>query len=664
MAAQRRRRGRAKTRKTQPMLSGTLRVIRPGLAQIETAEGSFVIARGGLREGMNGDEVIASLVHRGHRGELMAIVRSVTTRATSSFLGQYSVADPLGVITPLDARMAHDFFVLPNDDSPTRLDIAEGDVVAARILTYPTRSEAGVATIERRIGSPANLDLTMEALIASYGLATEFGQKALLDASEMTTDIAHALSREDRLDLRKSCTVTIDPSDARDFDDAVSASRHPDGGYEVSVHIADVTHYLHWDSAIDLEARARGSSVYLADRVIPMLPERLSNDICSLLPNEDRLCMSILLTLDSSGEIINAFPTRTVIRSRARLSYSEADSFLDGTIGVEKLPIASAADAPKVAETLKILDEIAHLREQIRTQRGSIDFDTHEARVQLDKNGKPTKITLRTKTAATTLIEEAMLMANEAVAEMLVSADRQTAFRVHERPAPDELASLVSVLSELEVLKQHERKSFIAGEPSTIQKILQRAKGSSAMYAVNALLLRAQQRAHYAPHNDGHYALGAHAYCHFTSPIRRYPDVIVHRCLKELIDGHEPKPKVLDTLPQICRNSSEQQRIADAVAHASQKIKMAELYGSRIGDIIAGIVVGVESFGLFVMDDETLVEGLLPIRELGDEWFSYNNTRFELIGESSGRRWRLGQRMVVQVLRTTPERGQIDFKLP
>ena len=662
---QRSQKHRTPVRKPRLTLTGTVRVVRPGVATVETPEGSFAVARGGLREAMDGDEVQVVLVRRGP-GPQQAVVHGVLQRATSSFLGTFEKAEPLGVVVPLDARLRHDFFVLPEDDSPERLQVEVGDVVSARILQYHARQSAGVATIDRRVGSATELDMLVESVIASHGLSTIFSDAALDEARTMRVDADAALRADAaRRDLRDLCTLTVDPADARDFDDALSVRRLDDGGYEVGVHIADVTHYVRWGSSIDVEARLRTCSTYLVDRVIPMLPEELCNDVCSLKPGEDRLCMTVLLRLDAHGVVTGAEACTSVIHSHARLSYGQADALLREELSPEDLPVACGSPH-EVAEALVTLDEVAQLRREVRERRGAIDFDTREAKVLLDEQGHPTGVSVRERTAATSLVEEAMLIANEAVAKMLADVDAPAAYRVHERPAPESLATTIPLLRELGLVDNALAERVVAGVPAAMQEVLSKARGTGGEYVANALLLRAQKRAIYLPHNDGHYALGASAYCHFTSPIRRYSDDIVHRALKAYLRGalaSRVQQEVAKLLPQLCRRCSDQERVADLASRDSQKAKMAQLYLDRIGERYSGIVVGCERYGLFVMLDDTCAEGLLPTRALGEEWFSYDADRMMLVGESTGRTWRLGQRIAVEVTGASPERGQIDFAL-
>lgn len=682
------RRGPARSRRL-PGLTGTVRVY-DARAEVETAEGVYRLGSRSMREAMPGDRVYVSL-HRGKGGARRAVVEHVIDRAVAAIVGVFEPAGPLGAVRPLDARIKQDFFVLPADDSPRRLGVEPGDIVSARIVDYPSRTESGVVTLERRIGDANEPSLSIECVMARYGLVDGYPQAAVDEAASLAVDVEGALADPLRRDIRDRFAITIDPVDARDFDDAISVARTVRGGWMLGVHIADVSHYVDWESAIDLEARRRSTSVYLADRVLPMLPERLCNDLCSLRPDEDRLAFTVDIELDAQGRVRTYEPYPSVIRSRVRMDYGAADALLregepDGAAldaaarGRAELAVEAArANGVDLRAFLRNADALARVRREIRRKRGSIDFDTPEVHVLLDEAGMPVDIVTRERTAATSLVEEAMLLANECVAEFLADRDLVSAYRVHEDPSPDSLASAAKTLTELGAVEGGLAAGIMLGDPRAMNAAVEDAAGTAFAPQVNALLLRAQQRAVYKSHNEGHYALGARAYCHFTSPIRRYPDLIAHRVLKVALAKHElgkkealvraPRltgkgPQALEAIcPQLCRQASDNERAADAAANASQKVKVAQLYASRIGERDTGTVSWISDLGAFVRLDATGAEGLVRMNALGAEWWDFDDVRLTLTGESTGTRVGLGCRVVVEVASVNVLRGHLDLKL-
>ena len=682
------RRGPARSRRL-PGLTGTVRVY-DARAEVETAEGVYRLGSRSMREAMPGDRVYVSL-HRGKGGARRAVVEHVIDRAVVAIVGVFEPAGPLGAVRPLDVRIKQDFFVLPADDSPRRLGVEPGDIVSARIVDYPSRTESGVVTLERRIGDANEPSLGIECVMARYGLVDGYPQAAVDEAASLAVDVEGALADPLRRDIRDRFVITIDPVDARDFDDAISVARTVRGGWMLGVHIADVSHYVDWGSAIDLEARRRSTSVYLADRVLPMLPERLCNDLCSLRPDEDRLAFTVDIELDAQGRVRTYEPYPSVIRSRVRMDYGAADALLregdpDGAAldaaarGRAELAVEAArANGVDLRAFLRNADALARARREIRRKRGSIDFDTPEVHVLLDEAGMPVDIVTRERTAATSLVEEAMLLANECVAEFLADRDLVSAYRVHEDPSPDSLASAAKTLTELGAVEGGLAAGIMLGDPRAMNAAVEDAAGTAFAPQVNALLLRAQQRAVYKSHNEGHYALGARAYCHFTSPIRRYPDLIAHRVLKVALAKHElgkkealaraPRltgkgPQALEAIcPQLCRQASDNERAADAAANASQKVKVAQLYASRIGERDTGTVSWISDLGAFVRLDATGAEGLVRMNALGAEWWDFDDVRLTLTGESTGTRVGFGCRVVVEVASVNVLRGHLDLKL-
>ncbi len=682
------RRGPARSRRL-PGLTGTVRVY-DARAEVETAEGVYRLGSRSTREAMPGDRVYVSL-HRGKGGARRAVVEHVIDRAVAAIVGVFEPAGPLGAVRPLDTRIKQDFFVLPADDSPRRLGVEPGDIVSARIVDYPSRTESGVVTLERRIGDANEPSLGIECVMARYGLVDGYPQAAVDEAASFALDVEGALADPLRRDIRDRFAITIDPVDARDFDDAISVARTVRGGWMLGVHIADVSHYVDWESAIDLEARRRSTSVYLADRVLPMLPERLCNDLCSLRPDEDRLAFTVDIELDAQGRVRTYEPYPSVIRSRVRMDYGAADALLregepDGAAldaaarGRAELAVEAArANGVDLRAFLRNADALARARREIRCKRGSIDFDTPEVHVLLDEAGMPVDIVTRERTAATSLVEEAMLLANECVAEFLADRDLVSAYRVHEDPSPDSLASAAKTLTELGAVEGGLAAGIMLGDPRAINAAVEDAADTAFAPQVNALLLRAQQRAVYKSHNEGHYALGARAYCHFTSPIRRYPDLIAHRVLKVALAKHElgkkealaraPRltgkgPQALEAIcPQLCRQASDNERAADAAANASQKVKVAQLYAGRIGERDTGTVSWISDLGAFVRLDATGAEGLIRMNALGTEWWDFDDVRLTLTGDSTGTKVGLGCRVVVEVASVNVLRGHLDLKL-
>lgn len=682
------RRGPARSRRL-PGLTGTVRVY-DARAEVETAEGVYRLGSRSMREAMPGDRVYVSL-HRGKGGARRAVVEHVIDRAVAAIVGVFEPAGPLGAVRPLDTRIKQDFFVLPADDSPRRLGVEPGDIVSARIVDYPSRTESGVVTLERRIGDANEPSLGIECVMVRYGLVDGYPQAAVDEAASLAVDVEGALADPLRRDIRDRFAITIDPVDSRDFDDAISVARTVRGGWMLGVHIADVSHYVDWESAIDLEARRRSTSVYLADRVLPMLPERLCNDLCSLRPDEDRLAFTVDIELDAQGRVRTYEPYPSVIRSRVRMDYGAADALLregepDGAAldaaarGRAELAVEAArANGVDLRAFLRNADALARARREIRRKRGSIDFDTPEVHVLLDEAGMPVDIVTRERTAATSLVEEAMLLANECVAEFLADRDLVSAYRVHEDPSPDSLASAAKTLTELGAVEGGLAAGIMLGDPRAINAAVEDAADTAFAPQVNALLLRAQQRAVYKSHNEGHYALGARAYCHFTSPIRRYPDLIAHRVLKVALAKHElgkkealaraPRltgkgPQALEAIcPQLCRQASDNERAADAAANASQKVKVAQLYAGRIGERDTGTVSWISDLGAFVRLDATGAEGLIRMNALGTEWWDFDDVRLTLTGDSTGTKVGLGCRVVVEVASVNVLRGHLDLKL-
>lgn len=653
---------------------GTFEANERGFGFVKTSSGEFFVPESKTRDAMDGDLVEVSPIHasdrkappgakasvpgkrgmgprpRGGKREEARVVR-VVERARSELIGRYEVAEPFGIVVPDDPRIKHDVFTL-REKSP---DVPDGATVRVRILEYPTRKSAATGEVVEVFDGDGGLDLAMERVIARYNLETEFPKTAVEEAGEAALDVRSALDAGYR-DIRDRFVFTIDPADAKDFDDALSVERVGADSYRLGVHIADVSAYVEWGSSIDLAARRRATSVYLADRVIPMLPPRLSEDLCSLRPGEDRLCMTADLLVDSNANLIECDFYPAVMRSGARLTYDQAQMLLD------EREWGGGSDDP-LSRRLEALSRLAKARQRNREAAGGIEFRTKEAKVMLDADGKPTGVLVREKTDATGLVEEAMIFANEAVAAHLEERGLPCAYRVHEPPAADSLSALLPTLQEFKWFTGGMAEDLPSGNPHVIQRVLDECEGRVEDEMVTMLMLRAMMRASYSPENDGHFGLGLRAYCHFTSPIRRYPDLMVHRMLKAALGFGQPDlPGQRKALKWLCEHSSEMERNAEAASYDSQKAKMVEYMEPRVGEEFDAVISGVVSYGLYVRL-ENCVEGLVPVRSLGDEYFAYDEARHTLRGVDTNSRFRLGQRVHVRLVEANTDLSQLDFHL-
>lgn len=628
-------------RKARAHPCGIIEVNRAGFGFVKTAEGDFFIPRSAVNDAFDGDmvEVAPSYGARrrfgnGSGNRPQARVVRVVERAHTTLVGTYEMAEPFGIVIPDDPRIHHDIFTLMAEGPR----VADGSLVRVSIDQYPTRRSAATGHILEVLGDAQDALLASERIIARNDLRVAFPEAALLQAAEARVDSAEAL-KEGYRDIRDRFVFTIDPDDAKDFDDAISveAVEAFEGklcAWRLGVHIADVSHYVPWESAVDGEARARGTSVYLVDRVIPMLPEALCNDVCSLKPGEDRRCMTVDLYVDDNAHLVEYDIYPAIMRSDVRLTYGSALRVLEGKV--------DGLDAGLV-ERLVAASRLAKARETHRSEHGGIDFRTKEAKVRLDEEGHPVAIDVRVKDDATMLIEEAMIFANEVVAAHLEAAGMQSAYRVHESPHADALEGVVRVLREFTWFTEPMASRLASGDPFAVQQVLAAAAGRPEEYLVTSLVLRAMSRAVYAPVDDGHYGLGLSAYCHFTSPIRRYPDLIVHRMLRAQLTGDKRSVRTMErTMTALCEHCSETERTAEAAARQSVESKMAEYLQGSIGHTFSAVISGVATYGVYVQLDCT-AEGLVPIRALGDEYFIFDAAAHLLRGSDTGTVYRLGQ---------------------
>jgi ribonuclease R len=642
------------------LVIGKISVHRRGFGFVEAPGGDVYVKSTDMRGALHGDTVAVRLTGGGERGAA-GVVAHVVERGATNVVGRFEIEGRVGVVTPSDRRLRTDVFVpLPEAKGAER-----GDVVVARITRYPTSRDAAQGVVEEVVGPEGSPGVDIEIIIREHGLRTEFPAAVLAEADAIpegygadvpAESVGEGESAEggeglERVDLGDLYTITIDPVDAKDFDDAVSVAREG-SGWRLWVHIADVSHYVPWGSAVDEEARRRATSVYLVDRVLPMLPERLSNGICSLKPGLERLTMTTEIALDRTGLVESYRLYPSVIRSDRRLDYDRVDEWLAAGQGFP--------DAASEALLVDFRDLAAKLAER-RARRGGLDFETVEAKVILDETGAPVDVAIRQRTVATNMIEEAMILANEVVAGHMVSHEAPMVFRIHEDPDEDALAQIAVVLAEFD----YPITNIGSARPATFQRIVEYAHGRPEQLLINSLLLRALKRARYVDFPHSHFGLASDAYTHFTSPIRRYPDLLVHRLLKAQLAGtlrDEPVASIEPELQWLAEHSSLMEREAETAEDDSTKLKLTELMADHVGEEFDGIITGVTPFGFFVQLSNT-AEGLVHVEALLDDYYRYDAERFWLKGDERGRTYRLGQEVRVRIVDTSVSERRIEFEL-
>ncbi|HEX7090154.1 MAG TPA: ribonuclease R [Longimicrobiales bacterium] len=631
------------------LVAGRLQTIRSGAGFVVPDDGGadLYIPVEGLGSAVDGDRVIARIEkkRRGQRRE-GRIIR-VLERGRESIVGTYHPARNFGFVTPDDPKLTRDIFVPPGQEKHA----GPGDLVVVRVTSWGDEHLGPAGEVERVLGAPGQPGVDVLAVIYGHGLPVEFPAEVEAEAEALRERGITAEDLEGRLDLRGELVFTIDPADARDHDDALSIRRTGEGSWEVGIHIADVSNYVPPGSALDGEALRRATSVYLVDRAIPMLPEALSSDLCSLLPGEDRLALSLLIELDAEARVLKRRLARSVIRSRHRLSYDEAQRVVDGAESVDRETDAALRDLVRLSRKLRAL----------RQERGSLDFDLPEARVVLNTRGEPTDIQRVLRLESHRLIEDFMLLANETVAAWAARKRIPFIYRIHERPDADRMAQLREFVATLGLPLGGGR----APRPKDLQRLLEAVRGRPEEGLVSTVVLRSMKQARYSVENAGHFGLAARHYTHFTSPIRRYPDLAVHRLVGQAFVDGEPVPPELaeEVLPGIARISSERERVAVEAERDSVDLKKVEFMERHVGDTFAGTVSGVTAFGIFVLLDDYFVEGLIHVSSLEDDYYQYIEEGYALVGERQGRRFRLGDRVRVRVARVDREERAIDFLL-
>ncbi len=613
-------------------------------------QGDLFVAAANIREALHGDRVVARVERHGPKGPEGRIIR-VLERANQRIVGRYEDDGRFGGhVVPFDRRVLHELFVPVGEAGGA----AAGQMVAAEITRPPTATRNPLGRVIEVLGRLTDPGVDLRVIVAKYGLPDAFAPEVEEEARRVARPVPPA-DTEGRADFRGWLTTTIDPETARDHDDAVGIERRKDGGYRLAVHIADVAHYVREGGALDQEAYLRGTSVYFPDRVVPMLPHALSSDVCSLVEGQDRLTQSVVIDLDARGRVEKTAFHDGVIRSAARLSYQQAQAIVDGDAG------ARERFAPLVP-ALAAMDELAKLMRQRRYERGSLDFDLPEPKLVLDEAGEMTGIVRHERLDSMRLVEEFMLAANEAVAEALHRAGAAALYRIHEQPEPGRVEEFVDLVASLGYRVPGGLDEI---RPEHFQLILRQIEGKPEEKLVSYLLLRTMKLARYHEENLGHFGLATDMYAHFTSPIRRYPDLVVHRALRALRQGKDADREawLREKLPEMGLHLSEMERRASEAERELIEWKKVRFMAGKLGEAFAGYITGVQAFGLFVELEEIYVQGLAHVSSMTDDYYRFNEKAHRLEGENTKTTYRLGDRVQVQVARVDLERRQIDFAL-
>jgi ribonuclease R len=643
-----------------PYAAGVLRSRSDGSATIDPSAGrpGVLIPRKGLRGAMNGDLVLVRIERETARGRERAdraegeVVR-VLRREHSVVVGRFHADERRPFIRPFDAKLDSDIEI----ELDRGLDARDGEMVNVEITSYGGKNSSPVGRIIERLGMLGEPGVDIEVVLRKHHIPHEFPADVLEEAEAIpeTVPVDEIARRED---LRGRQIVTIDGETAKDFDDAVEVESLPNGNWRLGVHIADVAHYVRQGSPLDRDAFERGTSVYFPGRAVPMLPERLSNGVCSLNPRVDRLTFTVEIEIDPRGRFVGHRVFKSVIRTCERMTYTDVNALLTGDDGALR---ARYADLVDHFARMRDLFEILSRR---RAARGSIDFDLPQSEVLLTEEGEIESIMASERNVAHRIIEEFMLSANEVVARELVFALQPGMFRVHAPPDAQKMADLKEILSEFGLKLRGDPEEV---RPSDLQRLLREVEGRPEERFVSELVLRSMRRALYSEENKGHFALALEHYCHFTSPIRRYPDLVVHRRLAKLIAAGPMLGDDLDqtkrTDPAIARQSSERERRAEEAEREVLEWKKVIFMRDKVGEVFTGRITGVAAFGLFVELDEHFVQGLVPIATIGGDYWAYFEKEHRLRGDVTGREFRLGDLVAVQVRVVDEDRRQIEFRL-
>ncbi len=639
------------------ILTGTLDRNRRGFAFLrpEQKRDDVFISSKNLDEAAHGDRVMVKLNRRKNRKKREGTVIGILKRGKKRLVGTLQREGKRYFVIPDDQRFPGPVQVLRKGMT----EAEPGDKVVVEIEKWARGQNPPRGKLVEYIGPQGSLQTEQKTFQHRFELPGEYPHLALNELEKLPgeEEIARLAQEQDRADLKEIKMVTIDDETARDFDDAVSLEKINGNIYRLGVHIADVSQYVRQGKPIDREALKRGTSIYLVERAIHMLPPGLSEKLCSLQAGKDRLAVSVIMDIDEHGNLIEADFKPALIRVNERLSYRQVEDYLSGRRD------ASAFKDRSIAKLISSMKQLAIVLRERRMQRGSLDLDIPEARIEVDEEGVPLKIEKRIMGQSESLIEEFMVYCNETVAEYLEKKQLPCIYRIHAVPGEEKLTTLRETLALMNIKAASKIKHL---KPKDLKQLLEDTKGEKTEKLVRYLVLRSLPQACYSAFNEGHFGLASESYCHFTSPIRRYPDLVVHRILKQhLMPGGYSKEKarrLQSRLPAIAQQTSERERAAVEVERASIDMKKAQYMEQKLGEIYTGIINGVTNFGIFVELDNT-VEGMIPVAELKDDYYIYNEKAAQLTGERTRNTYRLGDTVKVQVIRASKEEGKVTFAL-
>ena len=623
-----------------------------GFVEVEGMDEDLYIPETKVNGAFHKDTVQVVLLpgQRGKRQE--AEIVKIIARGTKQVVGTFDKSKKnYGFVVPDNGKLADDIFV-PVERSKGAVS---GHKVVCEITDYGSKNRKPEGKIVEIIGHVNDPGVDIMSIVKGYELPVEFSEKIMNQAERVANEVSEA-DMLGRRDLRDVTMVTIDGEDAKDLDDAVSVSRDGDM-YHLGVHIADVTNYVQENSALDREALKRGTSVYLVDRVIPMLPHKLSNGICSLNAGENRLALSCLMNINSKGEVKSYEIVESVIRVDRRMSYTSVKKILEDKDSDE------IKEYEELVPMFELMKELAHILREKRKKRGSIDFDFPETKMILDKEGHPLEIKPYERNTATKIIEDFMLIANETVAQHFYWLEMPFVYRTHDTPDPEKIMKLGTFINNF---GYHLKSSKEEIHPKEFQKLLAKIEDTPEEVLISRLTLRSMKQAKYTVECTGHFGLACQYYCHFTSPIRRYPDLQIHRIIKEQLRGRMNENRIehyWSILPEVAKHASEMERRADEAERETDKLKKVEYMEARIGEIYEGVISSITNWGVYV-ELENTIEGMIHVSMLPGDYFYYDEASYEMVGQATGKRYKLGERIKVKVNQTDKISRNIDFVIP